>query len=135
MAALSCISRAGAGVRLLRTVSVQATARVTDQAADASHGERRGIRADAFDVSSIEQSCALVGPTFGAYYAVLADLLGAGVGVIAERNFHRGVAERDLRPLAARACTVIVHCQTARAEHPALRRALPARRTSPMLPR
>ena len=74
----------------------------------------REIVADAFEVRSRAESETLIGPTFAIYLTVLDDLLAAGIGAIAECNFFRGVAERDLRPLTARACTVIIHCQTTR---------------------
>ncbi|MDP9371336.1 MAG: ATP-binding protein [Chloroflexota bacterium] len=72
------------------------------------------ILADAFDVQSREHGQALMQPTFAIYYAVLDQLLRAGISVITESNFHRDIAERDLRPCVARARTVLIHCQTAR---------------------
>ncbi len=74
----------------------------------------RKILADAFEARTVEQSRALVPATLAIYYTVIDQLLAASVGVIAECNFHRGVSEHDLRPLVARARTVLVHCQTAR---------------------
>src|SRR5579859_1129785 len=41
---------------------------------------------------------------------VAARLLAAGVSVLIEANYQRGLAEADLRPLAARARTVLLHC-------------------------
>lgn len=72
------------------------------------------IVANAFDVQSREQSRALLRPMFAIYYALLAQLLRAGISVVSESNFHRGVAERELRPCVAHARTVLIHCQTAR---------------------
>ena len=76
--------------------------------------EFREILADAFEARTLAESWALVPATFAVYHAVLARLLAAGVGVIAECNYFRGVAEHDLRPLVAQARAVVVHCQTAR---------------------
>jgi hypothetical protein len=48
------------------------------------------------------------------YYELISELLRSGVGVVAECNFHRGISEPQLRPVAALGTTVIVHCQTNR---------------------
>ncbi|MGH2351625.1 MAG: AAA family ATPase [Chloroflexota bacterium] len=47
-------------------------------------------------------------------YAFAGRLLEAGVGVVVESNFYRGLSEAHLRSLAERARTVEVHCQAAR---------------------
>ena len=49
---------------------------------------------------------------FAVLYAVVGRLLDADVGAVAEGNFRRGSSEEDLRPLAARARTRLVHCET-----------------------
>src|SRR5690348_10076935 len=72
------------------------------------------IMADAFEVESREQDRALLQPMFAIYYGVLDQLLRASVSVVTESNFHRGVAEPELRPCVARARTVLIHCQTTR---------------------
>lgn len=73
----------------------------------------REILADAFDAQTSAESQALIVPTFAIYYAILDQLLSAGVSIIAECNFHRGVSEPDLRSLVAKARTVLIHCETA----------------------
>jgi chloramphenicol 3-O-phosphotransferase len=50
------------------------------------------ILADAFDVRSTAQRATIVQPTHTIYYAVLDQLLAAGVSVIAESNFQRGLS-------------------------------------------
>jgi predicted kinase len=72
------------------------------------------IMADAYDVQTREQSHALIGPGFEIYYGLISELLRAGVGLVAECNFHRGVSEPQLTPVARLGTPVIVHCQTSR---------------------
>jgi predicted kinase len=72
------------------------------------------IIAGAFDVQTREQSQALIGPGFEIYYGLISELLQAGVGLVAECNFHRGVSEPQLAPVARLGTPVIVHCQTSR---------------------
>jgi predicted kinase len=74
----------------------------------------REILADAFDAQTPVECQALIVPTFAIYYAILDQLLSAGVSIIAECNFHRGISERDLHPLVAKARTMLIHCETAR---------------------
>ena len=74
----------------------------------------RETLADAFGAGTVAESRALAPATFAVYVKVLARLLAAGVGVIAEANFFRGISEPDLRPLLGHARAVIVHCQTAK---------------------
>ncbi len=74
----------------------------------------RQILADAFDVQIREQSQALLSPGFAIYYGILSELLRSGVGVVAECNFHRGISEPELAPVASLGTPVIVHCQTNR---------------------
>ena len=50
--------------------------------------------------------------SYAVLYAVVARLLEAGTGAIVESNFTRGRSEGELRPLAARANAVLVHCET-----------------------
>lgn len=61
----------------------------------------------------VGQRHVLLTATFRVFYRLLADVLRTGAGVVAESNFHRGTAERDLRPFLATANPVIVHCHTA----------------------
>src|SRR5947209_8205532 len=73
------------------------------------------ILADAFDVQSAAQRATIVQPTHAIYYAVLDQLLAAGVSVIAESNFWRGISERSLAPCLAHARAMLIHCETSRA--------------------
>ena len=73
--------------------------------------EFREILADAFGARTPAESGALAPATFAVYLAVLARLLEAGVSVIAEGNFFRGLAEADFRPLLVHAQAVVVHCR------------------------
>jgi predicted kinase len=75
----------------------------------------RVIFADAFDANTLEENRRLLGPGFVVFYELIAELLRAGVGVVAECNFHRGISEPEMRPVAALGTTVIVHCQVDRA--------------------
>jgi predicted kinase len=68
----------------------------------------------AFDAETLEESRRLLSPAFVVYYELISELLRAGVGVVAECNFHRGISEPELRPVAALGTPVIVHCQTSR---------------------
>jgi len=74
------------------------------------------VLAEAFGVHTLEDSRALGAPTFTIFYAVLGEWIAAGIGVVAECNFRRGISERDLAPLLAGARPVLVHCQTTRDE-------------------
>jgi hypothetical protein len=74
----------------------------------------REIMADAFDVRTREQSRALLSPGFRIYYQLISELLRAGVGIVAECNFHHGVSEAELAPVASLGSPVVVHCQTDR---------------------
>ena len=67
---------------------------------------------DALGAADLARSRELGAASYGVLYAVVARLLDAGVGVIVESNFGRGRAEGELRPLAARARSVLVHCET-----------------------
>ncbi|GAC1701079.1 MAG: hypothetical protein NVS9B6_15550 [Candidatus Limnocylindrales bacterium] len=49
-------------------------------------------------------------------YAVAQSLLDAGVGLVLESNFRRGVSEAELRPLVERSRAVFVHCAVPDAE-------------------
>jgi predicted kinase len=46
----------------------------------------------------------------GVFYAVAAEILASGIGVVLDNVFARGVAERDLRPLLPATRTVQVYC-------------------------
>jgi predicted kinase len=61
-----------------------------------------------------EESARVVdGPTaVGVFYATIAFLLRAGVSLVAEFSFRRGLSEPDLGPLVQIARTVNVHCDT-----------------------
>src|SRR5262245_298507 len=57
------------------------------------------------------------GPTaVGVFYATISFLLRAGVSLVAEFSFRRGLSEPDLRPLVQMARAVNVHCDTSFAE-------------------
>jgi predicted kinase len=75
----------------------------------------RQIFRDAFDANTREENRRLLNPGFVVFYELVAELLRSGVGVVAECNFHRGISEPELRPVAALGSTVIVHCQVDRA--------------------
>jgi predicted kinase len=75
------------------------------------------IVADAFGVHFGQSSGygrTLLQSTIALYYAILDQLLRAGVSVLAESTFHQGISERELRPCIARARTILIHCQTPR---------------------
>jgi hypothetical protein len=74
----------------------------------------RRIFRDAFHAETHEEVRALLAPGFAVYYDLISELLRAGVGVVAECNFHRGVSEPELAPVARLGTTVIVHTQTSR---------------------
>lgn len=75
----------------------------------------RVIFRDAFDANTLEEVRRLLTPGFVVFYELIAELLRAGVGVVAECNFHRGISEPETRPVAALGTPVIVHCQVDRA--------------------
>lgn len=75
----------------------------------------RQIFRDAFDADTREENRRLLGPGLVVYCELIAELLRSGVGVVAECNFHRGISEPELRPVAALGTPVIVHCQVDRA--------------------
>jgi predicted kinase len=75
----------------------------------------RQIFADAFNAQTRAESARLIGPGFVVYYELIAELLRSGVGVVAECNFHRGISEPELRPVAALGSPIIIHCQVDRA--------------------
>lgn len=54
--------------------------------------------------------------SYALVYAMAGWLLESGAGAVIDCNFHRGPAEPALRPLAARARAVLLHCQTTREE-------------------
>jgi predicted kinase len=74
----------------------------------------RGVFFDAFNDETREVSRPLVAPTFVVYSELISELLRAGVGVVAECNYHRGISEPELRPVAALGTPVIIHCETDR---------------------
>jgi predicted kinase len=69
---------------------------------------------EAFNAQSRAESARLLGPAFTVYYGLISELLRSGVGVVAECNFHRGISEPELRPVAALGTPIIIHCQTSR---------------------
>ena len=58
-----------------------------------------------------EASAALGRAAYAILFAVAYELLDAGVGVIVESNFRRGVSEVDLGPHVSKAAAVLVHCE------------------------
>jgi predicted kinase len=74
----------------------------------------RQLLRDGFDAQTREQNRVLLAPGFAIYYGLISELLRSGVGVVAECNFHRGISEPELAPVAALGTPVIVHCQTNR---------------------
>lgn len=68
--------------------------------------------ADTLGCRSLAESRSLGAPSFAVFRVVLAELVGAGIGVIAESNFLRGLGERDLHPIVAQALPVLLHCRT-----------------------
>jgi predicted kinase len=74
----------------------------------------REIFRDAFDANSRAENNVLIGPVFTVYYDLISELLRSGVGVVAECNFFRDIAEQELMPVAALGTPIIVHCQTSR---------------------
>jgi predicted kinase len=75
----------------------------------------RQIFADAFHARTRAESGRLIGPGFVVYFELISELLRSGVGVVAECNFHRGISEPEMLPVAALGSPVIVHCQVDRA--------------------
>ena len=75
----------------------------------------RQIFNDAFNVETREENRRLINPGFIVYSELISELLRLGVGVVAECNYHRGISETELRPVAALGTPVIVHCQVDRA--------------------
>ena len=74
----------------------------------------RQVFFDAFNTQEVTVSRRLVAPTFIVYSELISELLRAGTGVVAECNYHRGISEPELRPVAALGTPVIIHCQTSR---------------------
>lgn len=72
----------------------------------------REILAEGLGVQSFVESRILPPIAFRILYAVVAQLLSAGVGAVVEANFFRGTSEPELRLLVQGACAVLVHCQT-----------------------
>jgi predicted kinase len=56
-------------------------------------------------------SSALGGASYAMLFAVAEKLVEAGVGVVIESNFRRGIAEPELRPIVAAASAVLLHCE------------------------
>src|SRR5689334_22601899 len=74
------------------------------------HGDHiNNAIADAFEPGDPAERRVLVPASFGVFYALMDDLLVCG-GVVAETNFHRSVAEADLRPRCDAARAVLIHC-------------------------
>ncbi len=70
-------------------------------------GETLGISPDdEAGVSAVTQTSVDI------FYEAIGHLLSAGVGLIAEQSFRRGLDESRLQPLTLLARTVIVHCHT-----------------------
>jgi predicted kinase len=60
---------------------------------------------------SPEYSSAIGRVAYAILFAVMDRLLDAGVGVIVESNFRRGLSEIWLEPKVAKANAVLVHCE------------------------
>lgn len=73
------------------------------------------LLADSLGLRTRDQVRPLAPTTFAVLYGVAAHLLRAGVSLIVECNFYRGLSETDVWPLLEHARTVLVHCQTAEA--------------------
>ena len=58
----------------------------------------------------IIDSSALGRASYAMLFDVVDALATAGVGVVIESNFRRGIAEHELRPLVAATSAVLVHC-------------------------
>ena len=76
-----------------------------------------------------ELRATIVPDSFDIFYQTMAAWLRAGVSLIAEQSFRRGMAESDLRPLTHLACAVVLHCDTSPAE--AQRRFIARERSNP----
>ncbi|MGN6565058.1 MAG: AAA family ATPase [Thermomicrobiales bacterium] len=72
------------------------------------------IVADAFGAPTRDQRDARIQASFAIYYGLLDEFARAGLSVVAETNFHRGVSERDLYPRIACTRALLIHCQTTR---------------------
>lgn len=62
------------------------------------------------EVRSVADSRTLGLAVFRTLYAVSHRILDAGVGLVLEANFFRGVAEPELAPLVSRTRAVLIHC-------------------------
>jgi len=69
--------------------------------------------ADALGSCAAEQRRDVVVASFRIFYRLMAEALSTGAGVVAETNFHRGVAEDDVRPFLTTARVVIIYCHVA----------------------
>jgi predicted kinase len=74
----------------------------------------RQIFRDAFNAETREESRRLIAPGFVVFSELISELLRSGIGVVAECNYHRGISEPELRPVAALGRPVIIHCQVDR---------------------
>jgi predicted kinase len=65
---------------------------------------------DAFGVESLERSFELGKASFVAAFAVAAELVGLGCGLVLEGNFRHELAMPQLAPLAGRTAAVVIEC-------------------------
>jgi hypothetical protein len=76
-----------------------------------------------------ELRATIVPRSFDVFYQTTAAWLRAGISLIAEHSFRRGMSESALRPLTQLACSVVLHCDTAPEE--ARRRFVERERSNP----
>ncbi len=76
-----------------------------------------------------ELRATIVRDSFDIFYQTIDSWLRAGVSLIAEHSFRRGMSESALRPLTHLACAVVLHCDTSPAE--AQRRFIERERSNP----
>lgn len=72
------------------------------------------LLADTLRVRTLDEATPLGAPAVAMHLHVVAELLQAGVSLVAEANYPRALAEPELRPLAAMARSVLLHCQADR---------------------
>jgi predicted kinase len=76
--------------------------------------ELKETLADAMGMpTDLAASARLGSGAYAALYLVTQRLLEAGIGVVIESNFRRGVAEVELEPLVAWADAGLIHCTAA----------------------
>ena len=68
--------------------------------------------ADMLGASDRTASQRLTGIAFRQLYALVADQISLGVGVILEANLYRGAAEADVEPFVSTSRLMQIHCMT-----------------------